>query len=364
MIVHEITSCLEKWAPLPYAEDYDNVGLLVGDFDQNVSKVLITHDALESVIEEAIKKSCELIICFHPIIFKGLKRLTKESYVSRSVSKAIKNNISIYAMHTALDMQLTGVNSAFANLLNLKNREVLIPAKGTIQKLITYVPEKHINEVQKALFNVGGGAIGHYDQCSFLTEGLGSYRPLKGSNPYMGEINKQHMCNESQLQMVFPKNLKKKIIETLKYIHPYETVAYEIQTLNNTREDIGIGCVGKLPNVLNENQFLKLLKKTIGTPTIRHSEILGNKIEQVALIGGSGSFAIERALAKKVDAFITSDLKYHDFFKAESQFLLIDVGHYESEQFTKKIIIKYLTENFPNFVFISSETNTNPVYYF
>jgi putative NIF3 family GTP cyclohydrolase 1 type 2 len=141
-------------------------------------------------------------------------------------------------------------------------------------------------------------------------------------------------------------------------------VAYEIQTLNNTREDIGIGCVGKLPNVLNENQFLKLLKKTIGTPTIRHSEILGNKIEQVALIGGSGSFAIERALAKKVDAFITSDLKYHDFFKAESQFLLIDVGHYESEQFTKKIIIKYLTENFPNFVFISSETNTNPVYYF
>ena len=364
MTVREITSCLETWAPLTYAEDFDNVGLLVGSHAQKVKKVLIAHDALEEVIDEAIAEKCELVVCFHPIIFRGLKKLTDSSYVSRAVTKAIKHDISIYAIHTALDVQLDGVNAGLANALGLKDTSVIQPAKGTIQKLNTYVPNPQLAAVQEALFAAGAGAMGHYDECSFAVEGEGGFKPLEGSKPFVGTSGFRHTAAETQLQMIFPKHLHSKVITALLDAHPYETVAYEITTLENSRSDLGMGCIGELPRSMQESDFLKKLKDILSTPAFRHSALLGKGIKRVAILGGSGSFAIESATAQGADAYITADLKYHDFFRAEGSCLLVDVGHYESEQFTKTTIMKHLNENFPNFAFISSKTNTNPVHYF
>lgn len=364
MTVREITSCLEAWAPLAYAEDFDNVGLLVGSHAHKVEKVLVAHDALEEVIDEAIDKNCELVVCFHPIIFKGLKKITGSSYVSRAVTKAIKHDISIYALHTSLDVKLDGVNAGLADALGLVERTVIQPAKGTIQKLNTYVPNKQLKAVQEALFNAGAGAIGHYDECSFTVAGEGGFKPLEESKPFIGITGTRHEVKETQLQMIFPKHIHNKVISALLDVHPYETVAYEITTLENSRSDLGMGCIGQLRCSIKESDFLKKLKEILGTPTIRHSALLDKHIKRVAILGGSGSFAIESAVAQGADAYITADLKYHDFFRAESRCLLIDVGHYESEQFTKKTIMKHLNENFPNFAFISSKTDTNPVHYY
>ena len=364
MTVREITSCLEQWAPLAYAEDFDNVGLLVGDNTQNVTGVLITHDALEAVVDEAIAENCNLIISFHPIIFQGLKRLTNTTYVGRAVAKAINNDIAIYAIHTALDVQLDGVNKGFADALGLKKRSVLIPTKGSLVKLNTYVPKKNLDKVEQALFAAGAGAVGNYAECSFISDGTGSFTPLEGSSPYVGEKGKRHHEAETQLQVVMPKHCKAAVITALHNAHPYETVAYELTALENTRTDIGMGCMGELPTAIEEKEFLKNIKEILGTPLLKHSALLNKKIKRVALLGGSGSFAIDTAKAKNCDVFITADMKYHDFFKSENQCLLVDVGHYESEQFTKKIIIEHLRKNFPNFAFISSKTDTNPVHYF
>ena len=364
MTVHEITTCLQKWAPLAYAEDFDNVGLLVGDANQKVTHVLIAHDALETVVDEAILEKCNLIICFHPIIFKGLKRLTNSTYVERAVTKAIKNDIAIYAIHTALDVQLNGVNKGLADALGLQKRSVLMPSKGSLLKLSTYVPHENLNEVENALFDAGAGALGDYSECSFTTKGTGSFTPLEGSTPYVGEKGQRHLEPETNLQVVLPKHCKNAVITSLQKAHPYETVAYELSVLENTRSDLGMGCVGTLAKSISEQELLKTLKAILGTPCVRHSALLGKKIERIALLGGSGSFAIGAAKQQKADVFITADLKYHDFYSGENSCLLIDVGHFESEQFTKKIIIEHLSKNFPNFAFISSKTDTNPVHYF
>lgn len=364
MTVHEITSCLEQWAPLAYAEDFDNVGLLVGDNTQNVTGVLITHDALEAVVDEAIAENCNLIVCFHPIIFQGLKRLTNSTYVERAVAKAIKNDIAIYALHTALDVQLNGVNKGLADALGLENRSVLTPTKGSLLKLNTYVPKQNLDEVQDALFAAGAGALGAYAACSFTSEGTGGFTPLEGSDPYVGIKGERHLEAETQLQVVMPKHCKNAVLSALQKTHPYETVAFELTVLENTRTDLGMGCVGTLSKPISERDFLNGLKAILGTPYLRHSRLLGKKIERVGLLGGSGSFAIDAAKAKNCDVFITADMKYHDFFKGEHEILLVDVGHYESEQFTKKIILEHLRKNFPNFAVISSKTDTNPVHYF
>ena len=364
MTVREITSCLEQWAPLAYAEDFDNVGLLVGDLNQKIERAMVTHDAIEAVIDEAIEKKCNLIICFHPIIFQGLKRITTNTYVERAVAKAIKNDISIYALHTALDVQLHGVNKGLADVLQLSNRKVLVPSKGSLLKLNTYVPHAHLETLQEALFDAGAGALGNYDECSFSSEGTGSFMPLEGSNAFVGEKDKRHVEPETQLQVVLLKHCKNKVISALNLVHPYETVAYELTVLENTRTDLGMGCIGQLSKPIAEQDFLRKLKGILGTPILRHSGFLEKDIERVALLGGSGSFAIDEVRRQKADVFITADLKYHDFFKGENNILLIDAGHYESEQFTKKIIMEFLSKNFPNFAFISSKTDTDPVHYF
>ena len=363
MKVKEVTSYLEEIAPLQYAEDFDNVGLLVGKNDAEVTGVLVTLDTLEITIDEAIEKNCNLIISFHPIIFSGLKKLNGSNYVERVVIKAIENKIAIYAIHTALDNSIEGVSAKMCAILGLKNTKILIPKKNILKKLTTYVPIKNAVEVKNSLFSAGAGNIGNYDACSFSVSGEGTFRGNENSNPTLGEKGVLHTEEEIQISVIFELKNEAQILKALKENHPYEEIAYEIITVENSYQNVGMGMIGELSSAQNEKEFLEYLKKTMKTECIKHSVLLNKKIKKVALLGGSGSFAIEAAKKAGADAFISADFKYHDFFKAENSILLADIGHYESEQFTKNLIVDFLTKKISNFAVILSEKRTNPIYY-
>lgn len=364
MIIQEVINHLETLSPLSYAEDFDNVGTLVGDVTAPLTGVLVTLDTLESVVDEAIAKNCNLIVSFHPIIFKGLKKLTGKTYVERVVIKAIKHSIVIYSMHTALDNAFEGVSAIICNKLELKHKQILIPQRGTIKKLTTYVPKDEAVTLRNALFKTGAGSIGNYSNCSFSVEGNGTFKGSTVSNPTKGKMGTTHREAETKITVTFPKHLESKVLKTLLETHSYEEVAYEIMTLENKNQHIGMGMVGELQKSLTEIDFLNHLKLKMNTGCIRHSLLLHKPIKKIAVLGGSGSFAIGAAKAAGADAFVTADLKYHDFFSAEHSIFLADIGHYESEQFTKNYLVEYLTKKITNFAIILSKTNTNPVKYF
>ena len=370
MKVKDITNCIEEIAPLQHAEDFDNVGLLVGSYSMEVTGVLVTLDTLESIVDEAIEKECNLIVSFHPIIFGGLKKLNGNNYVERVVLKAIKHDIAIYSMHTALDNSFVGVNAKIAEVLGLSNTKILIPKNGLIRKLTTYVPAEDAEKLRLKLFEAGAGNIGNYDSCSFNTEGFGTYRGNENSNPVVGIKGELHTEKETFVSVIFEKQNEGKILNTLFKNHPYEEVAYDIVSLENKHQNIGMGMIGSLETEMTEEDFLNHLKKTMKTDCIRHSKLLGKPIKKVAVLGGSGSFAISNAIRDNADIYVTSDLKYHEFFKAENKLVLADIGHYESEQFTKNLLVDHLTKKITNFApalptgkIVLSENNTNPIYY-
>ena len=364
MKITDIIQELEKLAPLQYAEGFDNVGLLVGDANAEVKGVLITLDTLEAVVDEAIAKKCNLIVSFHPIIFSGLKSLTGKNYVERVVMKAIQHQIAIYSMHTALDNQFLGVNASICNRLELQNRRILIPQPHTIQKLVTYVPKSDAENLRKALFAAGAGNIGNYAECSFNLEGKGTYKGNEESHPTIGEPNVFHTEDETQIGVIFPKHLQQQILQALRQNHPYEEVAFEIYTLENEHQHIGMGMIGELNKAMSEKVFLAYLKERMQVSVVRHSALLGKDVKKVAVLGGSGAFAIENAKRAKADAYITADLKYHEFFKAEGQILLADIGHFESEQYIKSLLFDYLSKIFPTFALSISNVDTNPIKYY
>ncbi|MGJ8592177.1 MAG: Nif3-like dinuclear metal center hexameric protein [Aquaticitalea sp.] len=363
MIIQDVINYLEELAPLHYAEDFDNVGLLVGDKKANLTGILVTLDTLESVVDEAIEKKCNLIVSFHPIIFKGLKRINGNSYVERVVMKAIQHNIAIFAIHTALDNCLQGVNDIICDTLGLSKKKILLPKKGTIKKLTTYVPNDNADHLRNQLFKVGAGQIGNYENCSFNLEGIGTYQGNDASSPVKGEKGELHSEKETQISVTFQKHLESKILTSLFENHPYEEVAFEITTLDNYNQTIGMGMVGELENDMKTEDFLAFVKQKMNVSLIKHSKITKNSVKRIAVLGGSGSFAIHAAKSVNVDVFITSDLKYHDFFAAEDQIVLADIGHYESEQFTKNFLADYLSKKITNFAVVLATTNTNPVKY-
>ena len=364
MKISNIIAVLEQWTPLVYAEDFDNVGLLVGDKNIACEGVLITHDASEAVIDEAVQKNCQLVVCFHPIIFKGLTSLTGKNYVERTVIKAIENKVAIYAIHTALDNHKEGISYQLGQCLGLTNQRILLPQKNTLMHLSTYVPATEKEVVLNALHEAGAGSIGDYSHCSFSVSGEGRFTPGKNSNPQLGEKESANKVAEELLKVVVQKHQKNAVLSALQKSHPYESVAYELVQLENQQNEIGLGSFGELKEPMKETTFLAYIKTALNVPQIRHSVLLNKTVKRVAVLGGSGAFCIDAARAQGADALVTADLKYHDFFKAEHKMLLVDAGHYETEHFTKKIIHGYLTKKIPNFAFTLSETNTNPVQYF
>ncbi|MFV5689019.1 Nif3-like dinuclear metal center hexameric protein [Flavobacterium sp. ZT3R25] len=363
MKIKEIISVLEEMAPLAYAEDFDNVGLLVGDQEAEATGVLVCHDALENIIDEAIAKKCNLVVCFHPILFSGLKKITGKNYVERTVIKAIKNDIAIYAVHTALDNHQEGVNKIFCDALGLINTKILIPKQNYIRKLVTYTIPENAEEVRNALFDAGAGTIGNYENCSFNSKGIGTYMGNEHSNPQVGERFEFVQGDEIKIEVTFEKHLENKILKALFKSHAYEEVAYEIYDLQNQHQNIGLGMIGELKSPMKEKEFLLFAKVKMQSDGIRHSNFLGKEIKKVAVLGGAGSFAIKNAIQAGADAFLTADLKYHQFYEAENKLLLADIGHFESERYTKNYIVDYLRKKILNFAVILSEENSNPVKY-
>ncbi len=364
MILKEIISTLNHRFKIQTAEDFDNVGLLCGNLEREISGILVCHDSLESVIDEAIERKLNLIVCFHPILFSGLKSITGKNYVEKAVLKAIENKIAIYAIHTAFDNDYFGVNYGICEALGLKNQKILMPKTADVKLLKVYVPKDYSDKVRNALFSAGAGNIGFYEQCSFNHNGIGTYKPIDGANPFSGEIGHRENSDEIAISVIFESHKKLQLIDTMQKAHPYEEVAYEIYALENDNNYLGLGRYGEFENELSEQDFLSKVKKTFNLSVIRHSDFSGKSIKKVGVLGGSGASGIASAKAVGCDAYLTGDVKYHDFFKAENKILIGDIGHFESEQFVSQQIFEILSEIFPKFAILKSNVNTNPVNYF
>ena len=362
-IIKDITSYLESIAPLSLQENYDNAGLIVGDPNTEVTGVLVCLDSVEESIDEAIKLGANLIVAHHPIVFKGLKRFNGSNYVERTVIKAIKNDIAIYTIHTNLDNVPNGVNSIIAKKLGLKNVRVLSPVSEGLKKLVTFVPELHVEKVRIALLDAGAGQIGNYSHCSFSSTGNGTFMANEGANPFVGKIGELHTEKESRVEVVFFAHNQEQVLSALFDSHPYEEVAYDIYSLDNVNPEIGAGAIGELENPIEINSFLQHIKETMQAEVVRFTHPHKNQIKRVAICGGSGSFLLSAAKRAKADLFLTSDFKYHEFFDAENQIIIADIGHYESEQYTKVLLADFLTQKFSTFAVRISEINTNPVNY-
>ena len=364
MKIKEVIQYLEEVAPLTYQESYDNSGLIVGDAQEEVQKILVSLDCTEAVVDDAIAKGCNLIVSHHPIVFSGLKKFTGKNYVERVVIKAIKHNIALYAIHTNLDNVLGGVSSKMAERLDLVDQAILAPKSGLLKKLVVYVPRANVEDVRAALFEAGAGAIGDYDECSYNTAGYGTFRPLEGADPAIGKVGEQERVEETKIEVIYPAQLERKILVSMLASHPYEEVAYHIVAIENPHTYVGSGVIGNLIQPMEEGEFLRYLKNRMNLQVIRHTETLGKPISRVAVCGGAGGFLLGDAKRSGADIFITADYKYHEFFDAEGQLIIADIGHFESEQFTQELLLDIIQKKFAHAAVLLTEVETNPIHYF
>ena len=363
MKIADIISYLESVAPPSLQENYDNAGLITGDPETEITGALICLDSIESIIDEAISLNCNLVIAHHPIIFNGLKKINGKNYVERTIIKAIKNDIAVYAMHTNLDHMRMGVNEMIARKLELIDCKILSPKKGLLKKLVTFTPTAEAEKLRQALFDAGGGHIGHYDHCSFSLEGTGSFRGDDTTKPFVGVKGEEHHESETRIEVIYPAAIERQLLAALRQNHPYEEIAFDIYLLENAHQDIGAGLIGRLKHPTDEFLFLRFVKTIMQTSSIRHTDFRDKNVERVAVCGGSGSFLLQDAIAAGADIFITADFKYHQFFDADGKILIADIGHYESEQFTIVLITELLQKKFPNFALHFTKINTNPINY-
>jgi dinuclear metal center YbgI/SA1388 family protein len=359
--ISEVIACIEQMAPLAYQESWDNSGVQVGDVNQEVKAVLLCVDITEATLNEAINRGANLIISHHPLIFKGIKKLTGRNYIERVIIKAIQHNIVLYSAHTNMDKCLGGVNFRIAQKLDLKNIRVLAPEMNYLYKIVTYVPQLHIERVRQAMWASGAGTIGAYDCCSYSSDGNGTFRAQVGCNPFVGEIDKLHTEPELRLEMVIPKDKIGRVVAAIHSTHPYEEPAIDVLPLANEYSQMGLGCVGDLENPITETAMLHYIKEKLGVQYIRHTKTSDKLVSRIALCGGSGAEFLSHAIREKAGIYITADVKYHDFFNTENQIVIADIGHFESEECIKDVFCEQLSKNFINFAILKADSDRSPV---
>jgi len=364
MQINDLVHFLDQYFPLSLQESYDNSGFLVGDGEDTVQGVLTCVDVTEEILDEALEKGANFVLAHHPVIFSGLKSLTGKTYVERIVMKALQNNIAIYAAHTNLDNSGSGVNMKLAKKLDLQNPRILRPMKDQLIKLVFFVPQADAHSVRDAVFEAGAGQIGAYDSCSYNLSGQGTFRAGEGTNPYVGEKGKLHFEDETRVETIFPYYKKSGVLKALFAAHPYEEVAYDLYPLKNPNPEEGAGVIGTFAESMSMEEFLAMLKEKFNAQGIRYTKATGASVHKVAISGGSGSFLLDDAIKAGADAFISADFKYHNFFDADGQILIADIGHFESEKVTKEIFYELLTEKFHNFATHLSKIDTNPINYY
>lgn len=362
MKVKDLTALLETYAPLSLQESYDNSGLLCGCTEQEVASVLLCTDITENVIDEAIAGGHNLIVSHHPLTLQGVKNLIPDTYIKKCLIKAVKHGLNLYAAHTNMDAVINGVSGKMADKLGL-GQQVILQPQGRLYSLTFFTPRHAAGKVRQAVFDAGAGMIGRYKQCSFNAEGTGTFTPLPGSHPFCGTSGSLHNEPEVRTEITVPEYLLKQSIGALKAAHPYEEPVWNVVCIQNTNPLCGFGIIGELPREEATSDFLKRLKTTFHCGVVRHTTPCRPKIKRVAVCGGSGAFLIQEAIRQKADIYITGDIKYHDFFQAEDRIILADIGHYESEQYTKEIFYELLTKKISKFAVQFSKVETNPIKY-
>ena len=361
--ISEVIACIEQVAPLAYQESWDNSGVQVGDVGQEVKAVLLCVDITEATLNEAIERGVNLIISHHPLIFKSIKKLTGRNYIERVIIKAIQHNIVLYSAHTNMDKCMGGVNFRIAQKLGLKNIRVLAPEENYLYKVVSYVPQASAEAVRQAMWVAGAGTIGAYDCCSYSSEGNGTFRASEGCKPFVGEIDKLHTESELRIEMIVPKDKIGRVVAAIHSAHPYEEPAIDVLPLANEYGQMGLGCVGDLENEITENAMLQYIKEKLGVQYIRHTRTTDKMVSRVALCGGSGAEYLSLAMREKAGIYITADVKYHDFFNAENQIVIADIGHFESEQCIKEVFYEQISKKFINFAILMAECDKSPVQY-
>jgi dinuclear metal center YbgI/SA1388 family protein len=363
MTIGEIINMLETVAPPSLQESWDNAGLLTGRMTTDCSGVLISLDVTDAVLQEAVRRGCNLVVAHHPMIFRGLKRIDEDEPTGRLTAFAIRHELAVYAMHTNLDNVMDGVNGVLADRFGLTDRRILQPMPGQLMKMVCMIPEGHLEAVSRAVFEAGAGRIGAYEGCGFTSNGLGTFTPLTGSDPFIGATGIPETVREHRWEVVFPAWLQRRVTAAMRAAHPYEEVAFDILRLENELHGVGSGIIGLLPEALTEAAFLDHARSVAGLPVLRHSARTGKMVQRVALCGGAGAFLIGRAVAAGADAYLTGDLKYHDFFEPDGRLLLVDIGHYESEHSSVDLLYHILTKKNYTFAVLKSVSGTNPVNY-
>ena len=359
--ISQIIDHLEHLAPPALQEDYDNSGFQLGHPQLECTGALLTLDCLEATVDEAIDRNCNLIVAHHPIIFKGLKRIDTSHWIGRVIERAIKNDVTIYAIHTNLDNALPGLNTHFAQLLGLKIERPLRPMVRKLLKLTVIVPSEDRGTLLDALFAAGAGNIGKYSRCSFTLEGEGTFRPQAGASPAVGRVGQDEQTSEAQVQVIFPDFLKGRVLQAMRQAHPYEEVAYYLEWMENEWQEAGAGVVCQLPEPMSEQDFLGLLCQRIGLSYLRYTQFLDRRVERVALCGGSGSFLLVDAKAAGVQMLVTGDVKHHEYLEADGQIVIADIGHWESERRVVEYLDSEIRKKFTNFATHLTEKTGSPV---
>jgi dinuclear metal center YbgI/SA1388 family protein len=335
MKISHVANVLEAWAPPSLAESYDNVGLIVGDPQAEATGVLINLDVTEALIDEALEKGINMIVTHHPIWFGPRKKLNGEDYVSRIIIKAIKNDIALYACHTNLDNVQSGVNEMIGRKLGAGNMRMLRTKSDLLLKLVAYGHREIMHELTESVMQAGGT-----------------------------DIRVQYESGEARLETILPAYAKGNVINALKKHHKSGAPVYHVVPVQGNMAEVGSGMIGTLAEPMAKVDFMTMVKNTFDCGGIRYADSPVTSIQKVAWCGGAGSFLISAARRAGADAFITGDITYHKYFDNEDDILLMDIGHYESEQFTSELIYNYMSKTFVNFAVRLSTLKTNPVKYF
>ncbi|XKF67439.1 Nif3-like dinuclear metal center hexameric protein [Virgibacillus necropolis] len=360
---HDVFREMEKWAPRNLAYDWDNVGLQVGSFSRQVKKVMVTLDVLENVVDEAIKEKVDLIIAHHPLLFKSAKQINTDDVQGRIIQKLLKHDITVYAAHTNLDAANGGVNDMLCDTIGLKNTDLLMESKEeALFKFVVYVPITHLENVRKALGDSGAGHIGNYSHCTFQTEGTGTFKPLAGTNPYIGQEGDMEHVNEAKLETIVQEKSLPTVLGQMKQAHPYEEVAYDIFPIANEGQKFGVGRIGELDQEMSLQELCNHIKQTLDVPSLRVTGDLHQQVKKIAVLGGSGEDFIHVAKAKGADVYLTGDMSFHHAQDAWQMGLsIIDPGHHV-EKVMMQATKHYLENIFTNkqLEVITSKSNTEP----
>lgn len=366
--LREIEEIFRRWAPYEIAWKHDNVGLQVGSYDQKIRSILVTLDVTDEVIGEARKKSIDLIISHHPLLYHPLKNIVVDERIGRMIKELVKNNILLYSAHSNLDFTKNGVSIALAQKLKLKNVDFLLKNQHVQKKIVVFVPFTHSEKIMLAMSRAGAGVIGQYVSCSFQTPGYGTFKPSVAANPFIGRTGNLEKIEECRLEMVVPVWKLKDVITVMKAAHPYEEVAYDVYDLSNPSNDYGEGAIGSLIKKLPLKKFLANVKHQLRIPVLRYSCNSMSSVRRVAVCGGGGVDLLQNALEQDADVFITGDIPYHRFTDGDNKMVIIDAGHFETEYPAIETIVQVLSEEIRkqnwNTKVSKSTIFRNTIYYF